>query len=193
MTKDELRRIYRQKRIEFSEKECSVKNMAIVSHLKELDWSACRYLHVYRAIRRFNEPDLSDFISWIRIEQPQIDLVVSKSSLFDSGMKHYVWDEDTQFEVNKWGIPEPVDGYQVAEDLLDTILVPMLVADKNGNRVGYGKGFYDRFLAQCKPDVQTIGISYFEVLHIVIDTGYWDIPLKCIVTPERILHIDADQ
>lgn len=169
--------------MELSEDERRSKNDAISAHLQKLDWSDCRYLHVYRAIHRYNEPDIADFITWVKVNQPRIHVVVSRSNPLDSSMTHYIWDGETRFEINKWGILEPIGGKPVGDRLLDVVLVPMLVADGKGNRIGYGKGFYDRFLAQCRPDVRTVGISYFDTLDETIEAGYWDVPLTSIVTP----------
>lgn len=177
--------------MELLEEECSSKNSAITAHLQKLEWSDCRYLHVYRAIHKYNEPDMSDFTTWMRVNQPRVSVVVSRSNPLDNTMKHYIWNDETQFEANQWGVLEPVGGQEVNARLLDVVLVPMLVADIRGNRVGYGKGYYDRFLAQCRPDVKTIGISYFDVLDEMIDVGYWDVPLKNIITPEGFLPLEA--
>lgn len=190
MTKDELRHVYRQKRLALSAMECRSRDISIVQHLQRLDWSDCHYLHVYRAIQLFNEPDLSGFALWLKTTHPHVDLVVSRSNLMDNTMLHYVWDEDTVFVENKWGIPEPVGGAAVDVNLLDVVLVPMLVADRKGHRIGYGKGFYDRFLARCRPDVRTIGVSYFDVLQEPIDAGAWDIPLRKVVTPDGVFAVE---
>jgi 5-formyltetrahydrofolate cyclo-ligase len=189
MTKDELRAIYRQERLALSKEDRRERELAIVAQLKKMDWSVCRYLHVYRAIHRYNEPDLSEFYAWLKENHPKIQLVVSLSDLTAYSMSHYVWDEHTIFVENKWGIQEPVDGVPVNEIILDVILVPMLVADRKGNRIGYGKGFYDRFLAQCRPDARTVGVSFFDVLTEEIDAGPWDIPLKSIVTPKGFFAV----
>ena len=66
------------------------------------------------------------------------------------------------------------------------ILVPLLAYDLQGNRVGYGKGFYDRFLAKCNANVQKVGLSYFEPLDSIGDAESFDIKLNSCISPEKI-------
>lgn len=187
MNKDRLRKVYREKRMALSAEQCRYNDEQIINHLQRVDWSACAYVHVFMAISRFNEPDLSGFVAWLRDAHPHIRVVISRSNLLEGTMQHFVWDDDTVFVENKWGIAEPVDGLQVEDQTLDVVFVPLLVADRWGHRVGYGKGFYDRFLVQCRTDVQTIGVGYFPVLAERIDAEDWDIPLRKVVTPEGVL------
>ena len=83
------------------------------------------------------------------------------------------------------GIPEPIHKaiYQSNPDL---ILVPLLGFDKKGNRVGYGKGFYDRFLAKCRSDVLKVGVSFFEPTDRISDVSPFDIRLDYCITPARV-------
>jgi 5-formyltetrahydrofolate cyclo-ligase len=66
------------------------------------------------------------------------------------------------------------------------VLVPLLAFDESGYRVGYGKGFYDRFLQQCRKDVLTVGFSYFDAIDKIEDTHQFDVPLNYCITPHRI-------
>src|SRR5690606_27969443 len=184
MTKGELRKLYKQKRMALSPTECQKMDKQISDRLLVLDWSDCRSLHVYLPFGKFNEPDTSALVEWLRTNYPHIRLVLSRSDVEQSTMTNYLWDEHTELVTNKWGILEPVAGELVDEQLIDVVLVPLLVADAQGHRVGYGKGFYDRFLARCRSDVRTIGLSYFELVEKIDDVGHWDIPLKYCINPE---------
>ncbi|NGM62368.1 5-formyltetrahydrofolate cyclo-ligase [Sphingobacterium sp. SGG-5] len=186
MTKENLRKLYKQKRIDLSAAECQTLDRMLLSHLITLDWSTCQYLHVYLSIAKFNEPDTMHLVNWLRENYPNIHIVVSKADPESSVMANFLWDQNTQFQVNRWGIPEPVAGELVDEQLIDAVLVPLLVADTQGHRVGYGKGFYDRFLARCRSDVRTIGLSYFEPVERIEDVGVWDMPLKYCIYPGGI-------
>lgn len=158
----------------------------ILSHLERMDWSDVKLLHVYIPIDSLNEPDTLSFMNWLKQLKNDVRFVVSRSD-FDSGeMSHFLWDESMILEANKWGILEPKGGAEVKELDLDVVLVPLLVVDKRGNRVGYGKGFYDRFLARCRPDVATIGLSYYEPVDCISDLDEFDIPIKTCVTPQKI-------
>ena len=65
------------------------------------------------------------------------------------------------------------------------VLVPLLAFDSKGYRVGYGKGFYDRFLKQCRNDCVKIGLSYFEPIDAINDAGEFDVPLDFCITPQK--------
>ena len=67
----------------------------------------------------------------------------------------YLTDKKSKFLASDWGILEPMEETSVRLNPtdIDVIFIPLLAVDTQGHRVGYGKGFYDRFLAQAKPDV----------------------------------------
>jgi 5-formyltetrahydrofolate cyclo-ligase len=93
--------------------------------------------------------------------------------------------EDTVYHTNAWGITEPKEGRVIEPEQIDLILVPLLVCDKFGYRVGFGKGFYDRYLALCRKDVVKIGFSYFDPIDKIADTGQFDVPLTYCITPQH--------
>jgi 5-formyltetrahydrofolate cyclo-ligase len=185
MTKRELRKVYREKRLLLDEGYREQLDSGLFDQLIRLDWSKCNYLHIFLSLPKYNEPDTSRFIHWIRHQHPHIKLVLSKTDLADGSMINYLWNEHTSIAQNQWGLLEPTGGEVVNEELVDSVLVPLLVADKKGNRIGYGKGFYDRFLAKCRDDVRSIGLSYFDLVEQIVDTEEWDFPLKYCMTPDK--------
>ncbi|MGJ1432215.1 5-formyltetrahydrofolate cyclo-ligase [Sphingobacterium spiritivorum] len=191
MTKQELRQLYRLERKRLSGNELRAFNHQLLEHLKKMDWSKCQYCHVYLPISRNQEPDTLLFISWIQDTFPSVRLVISQSHAEDRSMSHYLLDNTTTYVENKWGIPEPVSGTPVDEKLLDMVLIPLLICDRTGNRVGYGKGFYDRFLKKCRPDVQKIGLSFFEPVEKITDVDPYDIALDCCITPQHIIYFES--
>ncbi len=68
------------------------------------------------------------------------------------------------------------------------VFVPLLAFDEKGHRVGYGKGFYDKFLSECKPEVLKIGLSFFESETLISDVLTTDIQLDLCVTPSKIYN-----
>ena len=69
---------------------------------------------------------------------------------------------------------------------IDVVFVPLLAFDKLGHRVGYGKGFYDKFLRGCRPKIIKIGLSFFEIEKPIEDTHLNDVNLDYCVTPKHI-------
>ncbi|MCA5006042.1 5-formyltetrahydrofolate cyclo-ligase [Sphingobacterium bovistauri] len=186
MTKDQLRSEYKKKRNNLSIEVRLYLNLQILENLKQFDWQLYTYVHVYFPIEKFNEPDTSSFIKWITVNFPHIKLVVSKSDFSKGVMMNYLLEKDTKLVENNWGILEPVGGRIVEETQIDVVLVPLLVVDKQGNRVGYGKGFYDKFLGNCRTDVKSYGISFFEPIDCISDVGEWDRRLTNCITPLKI-------
>ena len=101
-------------------------------------------------------------------------------------MVHYLLTDNTKLTLSPYGIPEPVDGLEVPPQKIDVVFVPLLAFDGKGHRVGYGKGFYDRFLADCRKDVLAVGLSFFEAEEAYITHNETDVPLDFCVTPKRV-------
>lgn len=125
-------------------------------------------------------------LDWLRFVNPGMQVCFSKINPADFSMQHIIQDEHTIFEVNSYGIPEPVSGLTAEETDLDMAIIPLLTFDVNGNRVGYGKGYYDRFLAKCKNEMVKIGISYFPPVDNIDDLGIFDKKLDFCITPQQI-------
>src|SRR5690606_2795546 len=113
-------------------------------------------------------------------------VVVSKSDFISGQMKHYILEESTVIRKNAYGIPEPVDGTEGSPDFVDVVLGPLRAVRGSGQRAGYGKGFYDGFLAECRADVVKIGLSLFEAAEVISDAETTDARLDFCVTPEQI-------
>ena len=185
MNKAEIRSEYKSKRNNLSEAQVKAKDILIFEELKQFDWSGIQYLHCYLAIAKFKEFDTTIFIKWIWTHYPDIKIVISKSDFQTHLLKHYIYGPDTELICNAWGIPEPVAAEEVEARVIDLVLAPLLAVDVLGNRIGYGKGFYDRFFASCKPEVIRTGISYFEPIAEIKDVSTWDVPISTVFTPGK--------
>ena len=102
-------------------------------------------------------------------------------------LKHIKFEDKTQLKLSKWGIEEPTYGKAINPDQFDIVIVPLLAYDLNGNRVGYGAGFYDGFLKNCNPNCKFIGISFFEPETELIETYQTDVAIHFCATPSRLL------
>lgn len=98
-------------------------------------------------------------------------------------LENYFFDDAKQLELNTWGIAEPTHGIPTAYNDIDMVLVPLLAFDTQGHRIGYGKGFYDRFLKACRNDCKKIGLAFFEPVEIIEEAGIHDIKLDHVLTP----------
>lgn len=187
MTKKELRKQYKEKRNSLSESEYQQRCERIVEKvLENFDFSTIHYLHLFLPIRIQKEIDTFPLIEQLQLKYPQLRLVVPRVVPNSFEMEHYLYDVAT-ITLSEWGIPEPMpdSSQKVSPQKIDTVLLPLLVFDEKGNRVGYGKGFYDRFLTECRPEVQKIGLCLEEAVPLIEEVGEWDIPLDFCVSPQR--------
>jgi 5-formyltetrahydrofolate cyclo-ligase len=91
---------------------------------------------------------------------------------------------------SSFGIKEPVGAKEISASELDLVLVPLLAADIAGNRVGYGKGFYDRFLSDLSPQAKSIGLSLFDLeSDLISDIHPNDIHLNLFINPEGVVNL----
>lgn len=186
-TKGELRQHFRLLRQQLSAQERERRSTAVCERFFEaVPLEKVQVLHCYLPIERQLELDPAPILQRLRQEYPEILLVISRTLWEQRQMEHVFWDKNVRLEKNKWDIPEPVGGEICPADRIDAVLVPLLAFDRSGHRLGYGAGFYDRFLASCAPHALSIGLSYFSPLEDAIPGILpTDIPLTHCITPER--------
>jgi 5-formyltetrahydrofolate cyclo-ligase len=182
MLKAELRTKYKALRKQLTFDEIMNDSLAIANNCLYLPIWDKTYFHLFLPIEAQKEVN-TEFLLQILAGRDK-EVVVSKSDFESGTMTHYLLTDNTKLKVNEYGIPEPVDGLEVPANKIDVVFVPLLAYDKKGNRVGYGKGFYDTFLSECKPDVIKIGLSYFDPEETISDLNDHDIRLDFCVTPE---------
>jgi len=113
---------------------------------------------------------------------------IPKANFETLELTHYIFENADQLTISSFGIPEPKHGKTIGAHKMNIILVPLLAIDNKGYRVGYGKGFYDRFLKKTQPQTVTIGVSLFEPIDQIIDVDSDDIPLQFCITPRGIIR-----
>ena len=83
-------------------------------------------------------------------------------------------------------MPEPINAQSFDDIKIEVVLVPLLSFDRKGYRVGYGKGFYDRFFLKCNQATKKIGLSLEPPLGNIQNKHEQDIPLDATVTPDCV-------
>lgn len=190
MTKDECRKIFRKKRSSLTWQDLQKSDDLLLIQFQKIDLPFVDYVHTYLPVESENEIDTSAAIRYLRFRNPGIITLVPRL-LGDNGIFEQVAvDDETEMRDNRYGIPEPIEGKVVPAEDTDIVLVPLLAFDEKGFRVGYGKGYYDRFLENCRPDVIKIGFSYFDPVESIDDVNSYDIPLNYCVTPFRLFSFD---
>ena len=156
----------------------------LFQHFPVAQW---RWLHLFLPLAKRNEPDTWPIIHRIRTEEVAVRLAVPVVQADGISLLHYELTADTPLHPNRWGIPEPAAAATavVPPAAFDAVLVPLLAVDRAGHRVGYGGGFYDRFLAQCRPGTQFIGLNVLDEVPVaaIADVLPTDVPLTACLTP----------
>jgi 5-formyltetrahydrofolate cyclo-ligase len=187
MLKAELRKIYLARRKNLSPAERLEKSQKIARlFFRNFDLSEMRFLHCFLPIEKFNEIDTRLILEKIWRDFPHLQTLVPRVNFVTGEIENLHFTAATELIQNQWQIHEPLHDETVAAEKIDLILIPLLCFDRRGNRVGYGKGFYDRLLKNCRPDCRKIGLSYFEPLEAEIeDAREFDIKLDFCITPEK--------
>lgn len=187
MQKVELRKLYKEKRKAFSRKEIDQKSSEILRNLKSMEIWDNSVFHVFVSIPGFNEVNTHPIIEYLFAENKKV--VVPKT--FGREMKACLIDPKTRWETGKFGVKEPKTCNEFDAQLIDIILMPLLIYDKQGNRIGYGGGFYDRFLKKTSPKVLKIGLCIFPPIEIIEDAEPTDIPMDYCVTDSEIVSFTS--
>ena len=187
MNKKALRTLYKQKRATISAEQQALLSQQIAQQALSLPIWDKQVFHSFLSIISFGEVDTSYLIRLL--QERGKTLVVSRTVMEAVRMEHFRYDPSLIQADNKWHIPEPQGGIPVKSEEIEVVFVPLLAYDTKGNRVGYGKGFYDNFLAECKSETLKVGLSFFPAEPHIEDVREDDIPLDYVVTPEGIQRL----
>ena len=189
MTKSELRKIYREKRRALTEDEVESCSRVIADRLfAEFDFAELKVVHCFISIAKFNEVDTSIVFDRIWREFPNVRTAVPRVNDATGELEHFYYDRDTNMVKNAWGIEEPAGAEHVDPKVIDLVVVPLLCFDERGYRVGYGKGYYDRFLRYCRADCVTAGLSFFPPEIEIEDVHDGDFALDMFIMPNGIFR-----
>jgi 5-formyltetrahydrofolate cyclo-ligase len=187
MIKKELRKIYKQKRLALSATDRLKLDDLLLIQLQRLTFG--NNVHVVMSfwpLENHGEMNTHLYTRYLEHAIPDVKVAFPVIDFSKNEMQAVLINADTEFVENKYGIAEPMEGEEVVPDEIDLVFVPLLAFDKNGYRVGYGKGYYDRFLQHCRENVITVGFSYFEAVDKIDDTHQFDVPLDYCITPHKI-------
>lgn len=153
-----------------------------------VDLGGVRNLNTYVSIPKFNEIDTSLIYGRVWQEFPAITVSAPRVDHATGEMDNIAFTPETELNPSRWGIPEPAAGDIIDAKDIDLVIVPLLCFDRRLHRVGYGKGFYDRFLKQCRPDCRKVGLSYFPPVEEIGDIHTGDIALDISITPGGVFE-----
>ncbi|WP_420151291.1 5-formyltetrahydrofolate cyclo-ligase [Spirosoma sp.] len=193
MNKTQLRHEYLAKRKALTASEVKRRSQLIawrfLDFLRKKDLSnAPTTVHTFLPIKRQNEIDTWIIISSLWDNYADLRIAVPVTNVATHTLHHYSLVQQTTLIENHWGIPEPAtsDQLPVATVDIDIVLVPLLAFDQVGHRVGYGGGFYDRFLSECRADCLKIGLSLFDPVKQIEEIEPTDVSLEACITPDQV-------
>ena len=178
-----FRKKYKALRSNLDNDRVEAMSLEIANQALELPIWGHTYYHTFLSISEKKEVDTQYLLHILHGRDKSV--VVSKSNFETFELEHYLLQENTAIKISNYGIPEPQNGIRIPPELLEVVFVPLLAFDKNGGRVGYGKGFYDRFLSECSDDAVFVGLSFFDAEEN-IPTSSNDVPLDYCITPSEV-------
>lgn len=185
MDKEDLRKQYRGKRKELSKEEIRNYSERISEKLLIYleDHQELRHIHLFLPISRFNEVDTLPL--FYKLQDLGYLLYTSRLDPSEENLETLNISNIKGFDSGNWGIPVPKEAAIVAGDTIQLMLIPLLAYDKRGYRIGYGKGYYDKYLAGLSPAIIKVGMSFFPPEdHIPVEPH--DIPMDFCITPKDV-------
>ena len=187
MIKSELRKIYLAKQKSLLLFEGKQKGEQIVDNFfTNFNLNKINFLHCFLPIEKFNEIDTNLIFQKIWREFPQIETLAPRVNFQTGKIENLKFASETELVKNAWEIFEPTHDAMIETERIDLVLIPLLCFDARGFRVGYGKGFYDKFLKNCRANCLKIGLSYFAPVEKISDAQNFDVELDFCVTPEKV-------
>ena len=179
-----LRTKYKKLRAAMTPQERDEASLAIANLALTMDIWEREYYHIFLPIERLLEVNTEYILSILSGKDKHI--LLPKTNFEAGTMQQFLLLDNTKLKKNAHGIVEPEDGIEIAFAKADIIFIPLLAYDQQGNRLGYGKGFYDRFLAECRPDAIKIGLSFFEPEEGHLPQEPQDIALNYCISTKKI-------
>lgn len=184
MLKSELRKIYLEKRNQLSFRQMQVGSESIMREfINKFQPIQYQKIHCFLPIKKFKEVNTFPLIYYCL--ENKVKVFVPK--VCGSRLLALPINETTYLEENTWGIPEPQVAETYEDKDFDIVITPLLYCDPQGNRVGYGKGFYDQLFSEIHPRCLKIGVSYFPPEESITDVWEGDRALDYLVIPDAVL------
>lgn len=184
MTKKECRTHFMKLRQGLSTQELQIASRKICAHFIQHFATRGKTISIFLPITTKQEIDTYQLIN--QQEALECRFVLPVADFTNNSMQHLLYEGSHQIEISSHGIPEPLFGTEIPPSEIDIIIVPMLCFDTKGYRVGYGKGFYDRFLMQLPKSTKIVGFCHFDAISSIEDINNFDIALPYIITPNGL-------
>ena len=161
----------------------------IFSLVKKLPITKKEIFHLFISSEEKREVETKRILSYLY----RLNKIVATSKILpDKDLVHILINKQTRFVENRFKILEPDSTKEILPAEIEVVFIPLLCFDKHGNRVGYGGGYYDRFLKKTRRSCLKIGLCFFEPVDFIKGISKTDITLDMCVTPEKIYNFRTD-
>ena len=161
----------------------------IFSLVKNLPISKKETFHLFISSEEKREVETKKILYYLY----SLNKIVATSKILpDKDLVHVLINKKTRFVENRFKILEPDSRQEILPAEIDVVFIPLLCFDKHGNRVGYGGGYYDRFLKKTRRSCLKIGLSFFEPVDFIEGISITDIALDMCITPEKLYNFRTD-
>ncbi len=184
MKKNQARKKYTDLRDKLNDLELKkLSNQIYEQSLRLKIWNKNIFM-IYKSIKHKKEVDTSRLFENLNLKSKKT--LYPKINFQTKVIDAFLFTEKTKFQINKFGIEEPCENIVFNPELIEVVFTPLLSYDIEGNRVGYGAGFYDKFFKKCNPNILKIGLSFFGPEIKIGDTNHTDVKLDFCITPNKI-------
>lgn len=188
MTKKEIRKKYLEMRKTLSNDEVlSLSKQIFENFIKTFEVKEGQKAHVFISIEKLKEVQTGLFIDYFL--KNKVDIYLPK--MVGDEIIAVPLNETSRMKVNSWGIAEPETNEDAGLKDFDYIITPLLYCDAKGNRVGFGKGYYDNFFSKINSDCKKIGVGFYNPAEKVSDINMHDVPVDYLVTPMAVLSFNG--
>lgn len=184
MDKVDARKIAKEILLSLSTDKRNYQEELILDYLRQLpEWTEAKIIALTKSMSI--EFSLGKVVKLARNMNKKIVVPVT---LPHRQMKFAFWDEKTQFQKNSFGVEEPIQPIWVDKEQIDLVIVPGLAYSKKGERLGFGGGYYDRFIEQ--QNFSTISLAYQEQVYeeTIWNVEVFDQAVQILITKEGVIH-----
>lgn len=186
MNKQELRAMFLEKRKTLTPNEHALRSKKVCDQaIQFIQKTNYKRVHLFLPIEKQREVDTTAIFSFLK-QSHQHHVILPKVNHLTNELVHLELTDKTELIKAKFGISEPNEGITTAADQIDCVFIPLICFDKKGNRIGYGGGYYDRFLRNTAKETLKIGLAITPPLDFIPYSEMHDVTLDYCINHQAI-------